>query len=415
MLRALLRSEPMTDRALLDRFATLVSASGDSRAPFDCVRMHGGVLANALALPSLRQSSVALHRHVDLPPRPRSNGRHLRARDRPPRVLRSHADAAPPDRQLVPDRPHLCRDTSPSSWCLSRLNRRLPAIACTAAVAIALVLRGRHRQRNETASDVRAVELTRRSGALARALTALHAIARVPRRWDRQREQQATHPSLARRIRDIHAAAGRQRRRRLENPAAFRAARGEAVVTFDKAQLHWQDAPGTTHVLEYGTLSELRLQVVAARRREPGRGRADGTALDDADAPGGRGGPAVDAGRRGRRMVDHDSIRSGEPPFPRRSRVSSRFGCVLAMVLGQFALALVTIWRHLRRSRLFSRRREARRSSLRLSCFAIAGIRSWRSSWHWPARASWRWHTRGGPRRARAAVRPGVARGAAPS
>ena len=122
-------------------------------------------------------------------------------------------------------------------------------MACSAAVALALVLRGRHRQRNETASDVRAVQLTGDPDALARALTSLHAIARVPRRWDQQREQQATHPSLARRIRDIHAAVGTVTPGLIPTTAAFHAARGDAIATFENAHLRWQDAPGTAHLL----------------------------------------------------------------------------------------------------------------------------------------------------------------------
>ena len=76
------------------------------------------------------------------------------------------------------------------------------------AVLIALVVRARHRQKNETISDLRAVALTGDGEALAGALATLHAVARVPRRWDQQRERASTHPSLARRIRDIRAAAG---------------------------------------------------------------------------------------------------------------------------------------------------------------------------------------------------------------
>ena len=58
VVRALLRSEPIADPVLLDRFAALVAASGIPAPRFEWVRMRGGVLANALALPSLRQSSV---------------------------------------------------------------------------------------------------------------------------------------------------------------------------------------------------------------------------------------------------------------------------------------------------------------------------------------------------------------------
>src|SRR5262249_3807405 len=76
------------------------------------------------------------------------------------------------------------------------------------ALVVALGWRARDRQRNETASDRRAVALTGNADALARGLTKLHTFARLPRRYDVEREQRATHPSLARRIRDLRAAAG---------------------------------------------------------------------------------------------------------------------------------------------------------------------------------------------------------------
>jgi Zn-dependent protease with chaperone function len=57
-LRLLLRTEPVTDRSLLSRFDALVAACAISAPGFESVPMRGGVLANALALASLRRSSV---------------------------------------------------------------------------------------------------------------------------------------------------------------------------------------------------------------------------------------------------------------------------------------------------------------------------------------------------------------------
>jgi Zn-dependent protease with chaperone function len=62
------------------------------------------------------------------------------------------------------------------------------------------------RARNhETASDLRAVELTGDPEALVRALTTIHALTRQPRRLPSAVEARATHPSLARRIQAIRA------------------------------------------------------------------------------------------------------------------------------------------------------------------------------------------------------------------
>jgi Zn-dependent protease with chaperone function len=75
-------------------------------------------------------------------------------------------------------------------------------------VLIAVAAMVRDRQKHETASDLRAVALTGNAEALVRGLVKLHAMARVPRRWDADLERHMSHPSLKRRIQDIRAAAG---------------------------------------------------------------------------------------------------------------------------------------------------------------------------------------------------------------
>jgi Zn-dependent protease with chaperone function len=77
------------------------------------------------------------------------------------------------------------------------------------AVGIAMALRGRHSQQHETASDRRAIELCGDAEAVASALVKLHARARIPRRWSPEVQQYASHPSLAKRLRDIRASAER--------------------------------------------------------------------------------------------------------------------------------------------------------------------------------------------------------------
>ena len=69
------------------------------------------------------------------------------------------------------------------------------------------------RQKHETQSDLRAVALTGDPDALVRGLTKLHALARMPRRLDPNVEVTASHPSLARRIQAIRAAANIPQRR----------------------------------------------------------------------------------------------------------------------------------------------------------------------------------------------------------
>jgi Zn-dependent protease with chaperone function len=76
-----------------------------------------------------------------------------------------------------------------------------------AIVAVLLRRRVQGRQQ-ETASDLRSVELGGDPEALAQGLTKLYTFARLPRRWAASIERRATHPSLARRIQAIRRAAG---------------------------------------------------------------------------------------------------------------------------------------------------------------------------------------------------------------
>jgi Zn-dependent protease with chaperone function len=259
--RWILRSEPITDAALLESFHKVAAKAGIAPPRFECVRMGGGVLANALALPSLRGASViftdtllarlthdeivAISAH-EIAHLEYYNGQRMRR-------------LAVVNAVLIA----LAAVTTPMSvWWVPARDAYVGTIIFPAAMFIAMAARGRHRQRNETASDLRAVELTGHPEALVSGLTALHTIGRVPRRWDARREQSATHPSLARRIRDIRAASG------LAAPApetarTFPAADG-GRVTFEHAHLTWQEHHGATHLLNYDALSDLRLHASPA-------------------------------------------------------------------------------------------------------------------------------------------------------
>ena len=255
--RWMLRTEPIADATLLERCHTVAAKAGIEPPRFEYVRMRGGVLANALALPSLRGASVLFtdtllsrlsldetvaicaHEVAHLEYYNRARMRRLLVLNY---VLIVLAAAAAPL----------------SLWWFPAHEAYVGTIIFPAAMFIALMMRGRHRQRNETASDLRAVELTGNPEALVSGLTALHTIGRVPRRWDSRREQSATHPSLARRLRDIRAASG------LAAPAptttrTFAAASGGTLVAFDQGRLTWTEQGGTTHLLNYDALSELRL------------------------------------------------------------------------------------------------------------------------------------------------------------
>jgi Zn-dependent protease with chaperone function len=260
ILRTLLATRPMIDRSLIVRFEALVTACVLPMPRFEYVAMNGGVVANAVAIPSLRGSSVVItdtllsrlsedeavaicaHELAHLEHFDRTR---LRRASIASVVLILIASAIAPLSRLTGSTDHV----DFLLW---------PGLMC-----VALVLRARQRQANETASDRRAVALTGDPEALVRALTTLHTIARVPRRWEQQRERKATHPSLARRIRDIRASVGAVSTA-LEAPVTFRAAGGSAVVTFDASRLAWDEGSGTSQALEYAALVELRLDAAGS-------------------------------------------------------------------------------------------------------------------------------------------------------
>src|SRR5262249_40789801 len=143
----------------------------------------------------------------------------------------------------------------------------LEGVWCLAYAAV-MVWIARDRQRNETASDLRAVQLCGDPDALVRALTKIHSFARVPRRWDTQMEQAASHPSLARRIRAIRQAAGAAQPptappATAPAPESLRSVDGRIVITFADAP-RWEESEGVLHVLPYAQLTELRLDAPAS-------------------------------------------------------------------------------------------------------------------------------------------------------
>ncbi len=76
------------------------------------------------------------------------------------------------------------------------------------AVIIRIALQAVRNQRWEHESDLRAFELSGDAPALIDALTKLHVLSQMPRRWAARSEATATHPSLAQRLRAIRDAAG---------------------------------------------------------------------------------------------------------------------------------------------------------------------------------------------------------------
>jgi Zn-dependent protease with chaperone function len=259
ILRALLRTRPVDDPALVARFTALAQRC-DTRMPrFERVDLHGGVIANAVALPSFRQPSViftdtllarldadaivAICAH-ELAHLEHFNPRWLRQLNTITLALIAGAlGTVLAARMLGP------------SWAW-------PQMLWPVAVVVAMAFRARGRQQHETESDLRAVALTGDGEALARGLTQIHAYAHVPRRVDSALEQNATHPSLARRIKAIRGANATPPPALATDVRIIGADRGAdraTEVAFLAERLEWREGDAAMHALSYGHLSELRL------------------------------------------------------------------------------------------------------------------------------------------------------------
>ena len=253
--RACLRTEPLGGSPLLERCRTLAGACGLPEIRFERVDLRGGVVANALALASRRGSSVVF-----------TSTLLERLTEDEAVAIAGHELA---HLEHFTPRLRLMNTATTGLIVLAAVWTPLLRVAAVQPVALAMVLwlavvatvlalRARGRQHQETACDTRAVELTGDPEALVGALTALHAIARLPRRFDAQRERSSTHPSLARRIRDIRRAGGIAAPS-LDKATSVRAADGRGAVTFDGSGVRWQESEAVITELRYGGLTELRL------------------------------------------------------------------------------------------------------------------------------------------------------------
>ena len=335
--RALVRTHPIADQRLVPRFTAMVQTSGIAMPRFESVDLHGGAIANAIALPSLRGSSVVFTQTLldrldveeivaicahELAHLEHFNPRYLRRIDIINKLLIVSGAAVAP----------LSRFAGLSS-------SLVPDILWSAAFLVALIWRVHDRQRQETSSDLRAIALCGNSEALVRGLIRLYAMGRVPRRLDAELERHATHPSLARRIRDIRAAAGTTAAA-LGSAATFTGTDGRSAVTFENNTLHWREGEGAVHSLSYAYLSELRLQVRGARPatliaiERQGRRWEMALAADDLA----RVQAVLD-------IIDAQLPAPSAPPsmLPKVNRLVLTIGAVVGVLLGQLAMAFVAI------------------------------------------------------------------------
>ncbi|PYR55567.1 MAG: hypothetical protein DMF85_19255 [Acidobacteria bacterium] len=336
-IRYALGARPLPDAALLARFAPMVEACKVGPVAFEYVDLRGGAISNALALPSATDPAVlftstllaqldedeitAICAH-ELAHLEHFNPHRLRVLNTVTYGLIAIAAIAAPLARLAG-----------VTWSI------LPFLTVAAAIVSVLAWRARDRQRNETASDLRAVELTGHPEALVTALTKGYTFARIPRRLDAQVERHATHPSLARRIRAIRDAGGTAPAA-LGSTPTFAAARGLAAVTFHDACLQWAEGDAAVHTLNYAYLSEMRLDartsgaptLVVVERT----GRRWELPLAASDVA------------RAQSVLDVVDGRLAEPAaaprvWPRAVRALAAFAALTGGMGGQVALALVAL------------------------------------------------------------------------
>lgn len=329
-----LATRPLEDGPLLERCRALARRCALTVPRMERVDLGGGVIANALALPSLRGSSV-LFTDTLLARLTENEVAAICAHEL------AHLEYYDTRRLRRLNAGTIALIVTASAW---------PALMRAAEVASAwsvlgwlgilvtgLVMRGRGKQRQETMSDVRAVELTSDAEALVRALTKLYATARIPRRVELQRERNDTHPSLARRIRDIRKAGG-ETGGGLQDEATFGSPGGLSSVTFGPSSVRWSRNAAVHHSVEYGQLTELRIEAAAqgeARLVLAGpRVERQELVLRPEDVS--RAQALLDA-------VDGRLCEPGAPAQlpPRVGRMAATIAALLALSGGQIAVAIV--------------------------------------------------------------------------
>jgi Zn-dependent protease with chaperone function len=200
-----LRARPLTRPDLDLPFRNVFERSTITRPSMWRAGERGGLLANALALPSARGHGVLFFDTLieQLTPEETTailahEVAHLEYFDA--RLGRMHAASVGATIGVLSVAAWIATRDRDLTWLMTHL---WPLLAFGA-----LYLRASRMRAHETTSDLRAVELSGNAEALVSGLIRLHALNHVPRRLATSAEDTATHPSLARRIRDIRAHAG---------------------------------------------------------------------------------------------------------------------------------------------------------------------------------------------------------------
>jgi Zn-dependent protease with chaperone function len=334
--RIVLRARPIQSGALAVRFRDLAERCALPPVWFGEVDLRGGVVANAVALPSIQCPAVVFTSTL-LQQLTEDEAVGICAHEV------AHLEHFAPRLRRMAARTALLAAVGCFLGPVVQLAvpALLPGVSFVwvPLLVAGMAVRARNRQQNETASDLRALALTGNPEALISALTKLHTIMHVARRWDPEVERQATHPSLARRIQAIRAAAGAPHPILIAATELFDPS-SSITVGLHADRLHWSEGEAVSHRVAYSHLTELRIVTGtsgAAKLRAATKG---GLRWEMTLAPGdiARAQAALD-------VVD-SRLGSGAPAarLPRSlARYAALLGLIAAALLTQGAVALTSL------------------------------------------------------------------------
>ena len=253
ILRRVIDARPLSREDLAPRFAAIVARARAAAPQVLRFGFPGGRVVNAFALPSRRRGTVLF-------------GDQLLELLEPDEVAAIFAHEVAHLEHFDQKRLARARITM---WTIIGLTvvvvplidhwmlvlPRLLESAWVVAVGLSLLMMGAARQKHEAESDLRAVELCGDPEALVRALVKLHALVHLPRRWALDFERHASHPSLARRVQIIRAAA-KTAPARLDRPLVVPTATSGTFVVLDSERAEWLEGVAVGTPLEATALRE---------------------------------------------------------------------------------------------------------------------------------------------------------------
>lgn len=285
LLPRFLRAVPLVDLELEDRFRSVMSGARCAMPRLLRIDAPGGRWVNAFALPSRKHPAVLLTGgllEALTPAETQAIFAHEVA----------HLEYFHPGRMVQRELAVGLLALAPLLVVLLYGARSSTVAAMTwlwpLVVLLVLVALMAHNQKREHDSDLRALELVREPEPLVSALTKIHHLMKMPRRWRPDAENRMSHPSLAKRLRAIRDAAASQglagapSQPHPEVVVPSSDTPGEWVILATD-RLHWLSgvdpstpadaatllqAAADSRSMRYSDLRDLRLEARGAKRRQ---------------------------------------------------------------------------------------------------------------------------------------------------